>query len=88
MGEKILDFISYTIIIIVALPVCTFELIFKSVVFIFWCAIFLMMMFMAPLFKNFSWPKPIVRFLDYVFSLNFTLTYKIISSYKSALNIR
>ena len=84
---KILNFVAHCIIIIVALPVCTIELVFKVVAFITVCAILIAMMFFAPLFKNFSWPKSIDKFIDYVFSLNFVVTGKMIDAYKNALDL-
>lgn len=84
---KILNFVAHCVVIIVALPVCTIELVFKSVTFILLCAIFLAMMFLAPIFKDLSWPKPIIRFVDYVFSLNFVATGKMIDAYKNALDL-
>lgn len=85
--EKILNFIAYCVIMIVAFPVTAIELIFKVMSFITLCLIFLIMMFMAPLFKNFTWPNSIQKFIDYTFSLNFVATGKIINSYKEALNL-
>lgn len=85
--EKILKSIAYTIIFIVATPITIIELIFKIASFITVFSIFLVMMFLAPLFKDFYWPNPIQKFIDYVFSLNFVVTCKVINSYKKALNL-
>ena len=85
--EKILKFMACWVIIFIAFPVTIFELIFKIVIFITLCSILLIMMFFAPLFKNFSWPDPIQKFIDYVFSSKFIVTCKVIDSYKNALNL-
>lgn len=83
--EKLLNFIAYCVIIVIAFPITVIELVFKVVAFITVCAILIAMMFFAPLFKNFSWPKPIDKFIDYVFSMNFVVTCKVIDSYKKSL---
>ena len=86
--EKILNFVAYCVILIVAFPVTVVELIFKAVTFVTLCSVFLIMMFFAPLFKNITWPKSVEKFFDYVLSLNFIMTSKLINAYKDALNLR
>lgn len=83
--EKLLNFIAYCVIIVIAFPITVIELVFKIVAFITVCAIIIAIMFFAPLFKNFSWPKPIQKFIDYTFSINFVVTHKVIDSYKKSL---
>jgi hypothetical protein len=83
--DKILNFIAYIVIIIVAFPITVIEAIFKIAAFIMVCSIFIVMMFMAPLFKDLSWPKPIQKCVDYTFSMIFVVTCKVIDSYKKSL---
>ena len=83
--EKIIKSVAYLIIFIVATPVAVIETIFKSISFILLCAMFIIIMFFAPLFKNFTWPNLMQKFIDYVFSLNFTATKKVFNKYTEAL---
>lgn len=83
--DKILNFIAYIVIIIIAIPITILEAIFKIVSFVTLFIVFLMMMFAAPLFRNFSWPKPIQKLVDYTFSFYFAITSKVINAYKKAL---
>jgi hypothetical protein len=85
--DKILNFVAYCVIIIIAFPITVIEAIFKIAAFVTVCTILIAMMFFAPFFKNFSWPKPIDKFIDYVFSMNFSITCKVIDTYKDSLNL-
>lgn len=82
---KDLNSIAYVVIFIIATPITIIELIFKIVSFVILFLIFIVMMFMAPLFRNFCWPNLIQKFINYVFSLHFTMTCKIIDTYKKSL---
>ena len=83
--EKIIKLVAYCVITIVATPVAIVETIFKSTTFILLCAMFVVMMFFAPIFKNCTWPEPIQKFIDYVFSLKFKATKKVFNKYTEAL---
>lgn len=83
--EKIIKTIAYTVILVVVTPIAIIELIFKSIAFILLCVMFFIMMFFAPLLKSFTWPCSIQKFIDYVFSLSFTITKKVFNKYTEAL---
>ena len=83
--EKIIKPIAYLIIFIIATPIAIVETIFKSISFILLCVMFIIMMFLAPLFKEYTWPNQVQKFIDYIFSFNFVITCKIINAYKKAL---